>query len=314
MPEFTWAFDAPDGVYKSHAMSRELYMEALEESVFMDFVQGVDGFGRKRGETVTLTRVAAIDEPTSAVLSEAMRIPEDSFALSTVAITVSEIGRAVPFTSLANDLSEWDIENPIQKRLRSQMKLVLDSMVATAFKTAKVKYVPTSMTAATVTTNGTAGTAALENMNVFHVEEIVDYLYDTLRCPPYEDGDYVGIFRQLGMRGIRRDPAWEEWHKYTDPQAKYNGETGRIEQCRFVRTNHANALAKTGTGSVLGSGVVFGEDAVAMAEVMPPELRAAIPQDFGRSKAVAWYGILNFGMIWDTGNAGEARVVHVTST
>jgi hypothetical protein len=60
--------------------------------------------------------------------------------------------------------------------------------------------------------------------------------------------------------------------------------------------------------------VVFGSDAVAMAEVMTPELRAAIPQDFGRSKAVAWYGNLGFGLIWDTGNAGEAKVVHVGST
>jgi len=47
---------------------------------------------------------------------------------------------------------------------------------------------------------------------------------------------------------------------------------------------------------------------------MSPELRAAIPGDFGRSKAVAWYGILEFDIIWDTGNPGEARIVHVAST
>jgi hypothetical protein len=29
---------------------------------------------------------------------------------------------------------------------------------------------------------------------------------------------------------------------------------------------------------------------------------------------VAWYGIFQYGIIWDTGNAGEARIVHVTST
>jgi len=64
---------------------------------------------------------------------------------------------------------------------------------------------------------------------------------------------------------------------------------------------------------VLGESIFFGQDSVAMAEVLTPELRAAMPADFGRSKAVAWYGILEFGMIWDTANAGEARVVHVTS-
>jgi len=65
---------------------------------------------------------------------------------------------------------------------------------------------------------------------------------------------------------------------------------------------------------VLGEGVVFGDDAVAIAEAMAPELRAAIPGDFGRSRAVAWYGILAFDIIWDTGTAGEAKIVHVGST
>jgi len=69
-----------------------------------------------------------------------------------------------------------------------------------------------------------------------------------------------------------------------------------------------------GLSSVLGEGVVFGADAVAMAEVATPELRAAIPQDFGRQRAVAWYGILAFDVIWDTGNAGQAKVLHVGST
>ena len=78
--------------------------------------------------------------------------------------------------------------------------------------------------------------------------------------------------------------------------------------------NNSAALGKVGTGSVLGEGVVFGKDAVALAEVMSPELRAAIPGDFGRAKAVAWYGILQAGIIWDTGNAGQARIIHVGST
>ena len=69
-----------------------------------------------------------------------------------------------------------------------------------------------------------------------------------------------------------------------------------------------------GTVSGLGEGVVFGEDNVAMAEVLTPELRAGMPEDLGRSKVVGWYGILQFGLIWTTANAGQARVVHVASS
>lgn len=313
MAEFQWAFDAPTGTFKQHALSRRLYMAALEDSVFMDHVAPVEGFGRKMGENVTLTRIATIAEPNSINLTEGERIPEDTYSISTTSITVVEIGRAVPYTSLAEDLSFLDLSNGIQRRLRDQMALGLDTKAATAFKTAQVKYIPTGIAAGTFDTDGTASTAATANLSVFHVEEIKDYLYDTLHTPTI-GGDYIGIFRNLAMRGLKRDPAWEEWHKYTDPQAKFNDEVGRIEEVRFIRTNHANALANVGTNSVLGEGVVFGQDSVAMAEVLTPELRAGLPQDLGRSKVVGWYGILEFGLIWDTANAGEARVVHVTSS
>ena len=314
MTEFQWAFDAPSGVFKNHALSAKIYTAAVEQSVFMDHVKPVEGFGKKMGENVTLKRVAAISEPTSIDLTEGVRIPEDQFSLTTKGITVGEIGRSVPFTSFAEDLSSLDLENSIQSELRRQMTLGLDTKAALAFRgsNTKVKYAITGLSSNNIATNGTFGATSTANMNVFHVEEIRDYMFDTLRVPTI-GGDYVAIFRTLGLRGIKRDPDWEEWKKYTDPSAKYNSEVGRLEGIRFIETNHANALRKVGTGSVLGEGVVFGEDAVGMAEAQTPELRAGIPQDLGRSKIVGWYGILAFDVIWDTGNAGQARIVHVGS-
>lgn len=308
----TWTFDAPSGVWKSHAMSRRLYEQALEETVFMDHVRPVPGYGKHKGETVTLYRISDIDEPSSPVLDERQRIPEDEFTLSSRAITVSEIGRAVPYTELLIDLSVFDLENPIQQALRAQMRLTLDTMAAQAFRRAKIKYAITGTSSNNIATNGTFGATSSANMNLYHVEEIRDYMYDTIRVPMVGDS-YVAIFRSLGLRGIKRDPDWMDWEKYTSPNKKYNSELGKLENIRFVETNHNNALRKVGTGSVLGEGVVFGQDAVAMAEVLEPELRAAIPSDFGRAKAVAWYGILAMDTVFDSGNAGEAKILHVGS-
>lgn len=314
MAQFQWTFDAPTGVYKNHALSRRIYSAALEKSVFMDFATPIEAFGRRMGESITLTRISNLAEPVSADLIEGERIPEDVFSISTRQITVNEIGRAVPFTSLADDLSFFSLMNPIQTKLRAQMTLVMDTKAATAMKLAKIKYAPTGIASATITTNGTFGATATANMNVFHVEEIRDYMFDTLLTDPVEGGeDYIGIFRTLGLRGIKRDPAWEEWHKYTDPQAKYNGEVGRLESVRFIETNHTRALGKVGTGSVLGEGVVFGADALAFAEARSPELIIGVSTDYGRDRSVAWYGILSLAPIWDTGNAGEAKIVHVGS-
>jgi N4-gp56 family major capsid protein len=313
MTVFTWTFDAPTGTYKQHAFARKLYEAAVENSTFVDHARPVDGFGKNKGENVTLTRIRNITEPGAADLDEMMRIPEDQFSINTKSILVKELGRAVPFTSLSQDLSEFNLDNPIQSKLKEQMRLVMDTKCAIAFKKASIKYVPTGAATNNIATNGTFGATATVNMNFFHVEEIRDYMFDTLNVPPYEDDKYLGIFRTLGLRGLKRDTKWEEWHKYTDPQAKFTGEVGQIEGIRFIETNHAKALGKVGSGSVLGEGVVFGEDGIALAEAMTPELRAAIPQDFGRSRAVAWYGILEWDIIWDTGNQGEARIVHVGS-
>ena len=112
------------------------------------------------------------------------------------------------------------------------------------------------------------------------------------------------------------DPAWEEWKKYTDPDAKFNGEVGRIENIRFIETNHVEALSDgVGSNSILGEGVFFGDDTTIMAVAEDPELRVKISEDYGRSNGVAWYGVYAFGQIWsDSANKGEARSIHLTSS
>ncbi len=315
MAQHTWTYDAPTGVYKNHAMSSKIREAAIAGTKFMQFVDPEAGYGKGKGESVTITRIANISAPTNARLSESDVIPEDTFSLSTVAITVSEWGRAVPFTSLAKDLGSFNLESKIQAKLKDQLQLVMDKAAATAFKTAKVKAIPTGISALTMDTDGTASSAGVVNANLYHVEQIRDYMKTTLHVPPYAGDDYIGLASTKFLRGIKSDPSFEKWKVYTDPESKFNSEVGRIENIRFIEVNNTDALSgSAGTGGVQGEAVVFGADAVAMAVATDPELRAAIPQDFGRKQSVAWYGILDFGIIWDTANDGEARIVHFTSS
>lgn len=311
---YTWNFDAPSGTYKNHALSSRLRMAAIAQTRFMQFVRPEPGYGKKKGESITITRVANIQVPSNARLKENQRIPEDEITLSTVAITVSEWGRAVPYSSLSEDLSKFDVENMIQKALRDQMSLVLDVGAATAFKTGKIKAIPTGATSLVIDTDGTASTTATSNLLVYHVEQIRDYMFGTLLTAPYAGDDYLALVSTKAKRGIISDPAWEKWHMYTDPGSKYRGEIGKIENVRFIEIQNSAALSGAlGAGGVLGEAIFFGDDALAMVVAQDPELRAEVPKDFGRLKAVAWYGILEFGMVWDTANPGEAKVVHVTS-
>jgi len=316
MAQHSWVADAPSGVYKNHDLSSRIRKAAIEQAKFMTFVKPEPGYGRKEGESITITRVSNITVPSDDTLNELERIPEDTISLSTQAITVAERGRAIPYTSLAVDLGHFDLENAIQMKLRDQLSLSMDISAATAFKAGQVKAIPTGVATTTFDTDGTASSAATSNLNMYHVEQIRDYMYGTLNITPYMGDDYVAIISYKAKRGLMSDPKWVDWKKYTDPSAKFNGEIGRIENIRFVEQNHTSALsASQGTGSVLGEGVFFGADPVCMAVVQDPELRAKESEDYGRSKGVAWYGIYGFDQIWkDSANSGEARVVHLTSS
>lgn len=315
MASHSWTYDAPTGVYKNHAMSADLRMASIAQTKFVQFTAPADGYGKKKGESVTITRVSNVDVPTDDTLLELERIPEDEIALSTQHIDVAERGRAIPYTSLAADLSSIDLENAIQKKLRDQLSLRLDKVAATAFKAGMIKAIPDGVASLVFDTDGTASTTAAANLQVYHVEQIRDYMFSTLNIAPYANGDFMALASTKALRGIKRDPNWEKWKTYSDPAAKFNAEVGRIESVRFVEINNTNVLsASLGTSSVLGEAVFFGDDPVVMANVMDPELRAKESEDYGRSKGVAWYGIYGFDQIWkDSANAGEARVVHVTS-
>lgn len=312
---FSWTFDAPSGTYKNHELSSKLRIASIQQTKFLQFVRPEPGYGKKKGDTITITRLSNIAVPSNGRISENNRIPEDNMVLTTVAITVSEWGRAVPYTSLAADLGKFDPESMIQKKLKDQMSIVLDVAAAASHKTAQIKAEATGATAINFDTGGSASQQAVSNMQVYHVEQIRDYMYSTLFVPPYENDDYICLCSTKAKRGVIDDPAWEIWHKYTDPQSKWNGEIGRIENIRFVEINNTSALSGSiGLNGVAGEAIFMGEDGVAMAVAEDPELRAAIPQDYGRAMSVAWYGILEFGLIWTTSSAGEAKVVHFTST
>ncbi len=315
MASHSWTYDAPSGVYKNHALSSDIRMAAVAMSQFVQFSKPVDGYGSGKGSNVTITRVSNVAVPSDDSLVELERIPEDTLSLSTQAISVTERGRAIPYTSLSLDLAHFDLESAIQKKLRDQLGLRLDQLCSTAFKAGQVKAIPDGIASLTMDTDGTASTTAASNINVYHVEQIRDQLYSTYNVAPYSGGDYVSIISTKGRRGIMRDPNWEKWKTYGDQDAKFNGEIGRLEGIRFVESNNTNALsASLGSSSVLGEAVFFGDDPVVMASTHEPELRAKESEDYGRSKGVAWYGVYGFGQIWsDSATAGEARVIHVTS-
>ncbi len=294
MADFTWA-GSPSGVYTSNALSAKLREQSIVESKFMDFVRVEPGFGKKRGETMTITRANILTQPTSAALSETNRIPVDEFSLSTTAITVSEYGRAVTFTHKSQLLSKFDPQDPIQKALRKQMTKALDRLAATAMKTVYLAYSPTSTTGGTFDEDVTVSTTALSNVTAAHLGVIRDAFADTYIIDPYEGDDYIGLLSTKAMRGIKDDDQFIGWKQYLrEGDTFHNSEIGKVESIRCIEVKDTTCLANNkGTGSVLGEGIILGDDFCAMIEAETPEVKVQLNfgQDFDRVHSAGWYGV-----------------------
>jgi N4-gp56 family major capsid protein len=138
---------------------------------------------------------------------------------------------------------------------------------------------------------------------------------NTGRPIPYYDGEsYVCIASVAFLRGLKDDPDYEVAAKYAHPEDLYLGEVGRFYNCRFIETNHTSALSNgVGTGSVLGEAIFFGEDPVREIVAIPEEVRAKLPEDYGRDKGLAWYAMLGWGRVWDFSTDAEEHIVRIAS-
>lgn len=314
---FQWSGSITSGVSRNHALSSDLRFASIAETLVLQFARPEPGFGAQQGESVTIQRVRNIAEPTSAVLSQSGKIPVDQMAMSTKTITVTEFGRAVGFTRLVQLLNKFDPENAIQKSLKKQMKLTLDTVAGTAIKNGMIRFGPTSAVGGTFTTDaGVTAVTGTNNMTVAHVKLIRDYMRKSLHVDPYQGQAYMVLASTKACRGVKDDPEFHSWRQYLRPgEVFHNAEIGEIEKCRFIEVDHDNVLTERGTGSAVGEAVFFGDDVLALAEVEAPELRMAIPGDFSRQHAIAWYGVLGLAGTWsDSANDGEARSVYFTSS
>ena len=313
MATYTWTADVASGILKNHILSAQLREASVVQSLFATFVDAEPGYGRNNGDTLNVTRISNITVPTSTLLAEGQPMSEDIFTISTQSITVAENGRAVPFTSLAKDLLYFDLESKVQKMLMRQMKIAFDRAAATQFKAGQLQAYCSGVSALTINTSGTSGTATV-NPNLYHVEQIRDALFSTYYMEPFDGEHYVCLTSTKAKRSTMQDPAWVDWKKYTDPSANYISVVGMMENIRFVEINDTSELSGAKGVNSIGEQVYFGTDVATMGVAIDPELRAKIPTDYGRSKGVAWYGIYGFTQIWsDSSNAGEARSIMVSS-
>jgi N4-gp56 family major capsid protein len=256
-------------------------------------------------------------------LSELSPMPETTFSVSQSELTVVELGNSVPYTGKLTALAKHDVLKIIDKGLKNDARKGLDIEAFLQFDACKLRAAPTggtSTTSVTITENGSTATTNNVAMGTGHVKGIVDSMRER-NIPGFAGDDYVAMSHPTTFRPFKDE--LETIHQYTNEGMMkiFNGEVGRYEGTRFVEQNFipkGGAIDSTTFDPYTGTADAWnnaksswaffcGGDTVNEALVIPEEIRAKLPGDYGRSGGIAWYYLGGFGIFHDT--AAQSRIV-----
>ena len=297
-------------------------------SKFRQFCDVRDAWGKvtRSGQTFTWDTVPMMSRGNRALV-ETNTIPQGNHTVYQGTLTMSERGFSVPYTEMLESMSQFAVKQPIMKVLKYDAMCDIDCLVHQQFNKTPLRVSATaSADNVTLTTNSTATLTVSVNMSKVNVRSIVDTMKER-NIPTYTSDNYFAIARPNGLRGLKND--LESIHQYTETGLEMimNGEIGRYEDTRFVEQT---VIPKGGAAdsttfdpftdtsdawNTAGDWVFFfGADTVCEAVHTEEEIRAKVADDYGRSKGIAWYALLGYGITHnDSGNVAQSRILKFDS-
>ena len=320
------------GFYASFNLSKELRMGVQATSKFRQFADVKDAWGKvdRSGQTFTWDVVPMASRGNRG-LTETNTIPQGNHTVVQGTLTMAERGFSIPYTGLLENLAMVSVKQPIMKVLKYDAACDIDCLVHQQFnKTALRAAASTTAEVCSFTSNSTATQTVSQGIGTVNLKSIVDTMKGR-NIPFYTERDYYGIARPLGLRKLK--DLLESVYQYTTDGLEMimNGEIGRYSDVRWVEqttipvggaadSTTFDPFTDTGDGWNSGSGTtgdwvfIFGADTVCEAVHTEEEIRAKIPDDYGRSKGIAWYALLGYGITHnDSNNLAQTRIVKFDS-
>ncbi len=131
---------------------------------------------------------------------------------------------AIPYTLKAQTLADVSVPDIVKTVLRNDMAKVLDSAVATEFKTTLYKAVIVNTATTSTWSNGTASATAGANMSDKNVRDLIDVM-KKLNTPRYDGNNFVCIASTNSIRGLY--DFFEPKIIQTAANAMFTGEVGQ---------------------------------------------------------------------------------------
>ena len=306
MPGQVWQTSALGGFMWAPNLSRKL-RTALQPMVrFRQFCDAREAFGLGKGELFNWNVYSDVADQ-GGTLAETSTMPESNFTITPTTLTITEYGNSVPFTKKLDDLSEHPVTEIIHKVLKNDARKALDAAANAQFELTPIRVVGSGAAAITVTTNGIPSGAPVGPFNNEHAKLIADEMAER-DIPTFDGNNYFSIARPTTLRNFKND--LEAIHQYVSEgwHVIMNGEKGRYEGIRY--TEQTNIPSE---GWAVSDGIFFfGADTVVEAFAIPEEIRGKIPTDYGRSRGIAWYAELGYGLVHS--DAAQARILKWDST
>jgi N4-gp56 family major capsid protein len=300
-----WQTNSLGGYMWSPNLSRKL-RTALQPMVrFRQFCDAREAFGKGKGDTFNWDIYSDVATQ-GGTLNETDVMPETNFTITQASLTVTEFGNSVPFTKKLDDLSEHPVTEIIHKVLKNDARKALDSAAYDQFNLTPVRIQGDTATTIVVTENSTPAGVSVAFAKE-HAKLIADEMAER-DIPTFDGTHYMAVARPSTLRGFKDD--LEAIHQYVSEgwHVIMNGEKGRYEGIRYCEQTNIAAAGYSATDAIF----FFGSDTVVEAFSIQEEIRGKIPTDYGRSRGVAWYAMLGYGLVHT--NATQARVLKWDST
>jgi len=301
-----WQTDSLGGFMWAPNLSRKL-RTALQPMVrFRQFCDAREAFGLGKGEIFNWNVYSDVTTQGGQLVETAI-MPETNYVITQASLTITEYGNSVPYTKKLDDLSEHPVTEIIHKVMKNDARKALDAAANAQFELTPIRVVGNAAATISVTTNGVPSGAPAQEFNNTHAKLIADEMAER-DIPTFDGNNYVAVARPTTLRAFKNN--LEQIHQYVSEgwHVIMNGEKGRYEGIRYTEQTNIPSEGWANSDSIF----FFGADTVVEAFAIPEEIRGKIPTDFGRSRGIAWYAELGYGLV-HTG-AAQARILKWDST
>ena len=197
-------------------------------------------------------------------------IPEGTkLGMTSINVSIAEYGEFVPVSERLKTHALDDIIVNATEELGAAGGLTMDILVRKVLETGTNVVFADAYTAAgaydsTPATEDALQTAIAAGKICNLTPDMINKARTNLvvgKAPTMQGNDYVAVVHPYAVYDLRSHPDWEKAHEYAQPEEIYNGEIGRLHGVRFVESNLAPIIKKTGQANATFKTMVFGKDA-----------------------------------------------------